>query len=772
MVNDSDAEACASDSKSPSASSDHGLEVNGIHDTEPIDDDDNDGISLVEDLYNDTELVDDGETLDQVVDDSEDEEGGGKGSVASSKQPCLLERSVRAVDMLLESDGSNDQECHTGKQESNCDVVAGFQGSSRITAGDSHGQGLDYLDSQEPGDATQAEALGFVDQLLMDKDLNLSPPVNLQETSLRRKSPPFSGAKGRQSLAKRIKTMSPTKKMSVFDWDCDDQCDVSGPRNSPVNGGNVTCFKKREASVKDDDLCEDKKVLAKRYMQKDSAEHNKMDAQLQEKASKEHSEPEEDFVDVGINTQIAAEAMSALLFAPCTIEEASESETRDQACNLSGRNNDTIEGSAPNKKRNSKKKRKFTMKERTGTNASATTCLLNLCEWRHPRAKRSRLTPRHHVPPRKSWGASLAKDRSETNTLSGRLVVSLSGRRQASSCQSGVDLDVLNHASPKKIYGRSHESSPDKDLPRPFLPKEIKRLGGSGKVGDFKWKDLRRRRNLAHVRVLFSHNLDDETIKQQQKIMGRLGISQASSSAESTHFIAERFCRTRNMLEAIALGKPVVTSLWLESCGQTRCLLDEKNYILRDSKTEKDGFSLRTSLARAKQHPLLKGLKVCITPNIKPDRGMIAHLVKLTQGQVVEISEIIAAADREFPDDLLIISCEDDRDLCLPFINQGAEIYTSELLLNGIVIQKLEHARYGPVLIYHRSPPHSDIYNPSLCAYEPILIDSKRKWSHATNLLKTLCFCVAAGIISSKRNQRNTKFAATHRDLLVGASNE
>ncbi|KAG5381595.1 hypothetical protein IGI04_033065 [Brassica rapa subsp. trilocularis] len=740
MMNHSDAEAYSSDSKSPSASSDHRFEVDEIHDTEPIDDNDNDDISLVEDLYNDTELVDDGETLDQVVDDSEDEEGGGKGSVASSKQPCLLERSVRAVDMLLESDGSNDQECHTGKQESNCDVVAGFQGSSRIAADDSHGQGLDYLDSQEPGDATQAEALGFVDQLLMDKDLNLSPPVNLQETSLRRKSPPLSGAKGRQSLAKRIKTMSPTKKMSVFDWDCDDQCDVSGPRNSPVNGGNVTCFKKREASVKDDDLCEDKKVLAKRYMQKDSAEHNKMDAQLQEKASKEHSEPEEDFVDVGINTQIAAEAMSALLFAPCTIEEASESETRDQACNLSGRNNDTIEGSAPNKKRNSKKKRKFTMKERTGTNASATTCLLNLCEWRHPRAKRSRLTPRHHVPPRKSWGASLAKDRSETNTLSGRLVVSLSGRRQASSCQSGVDLDVLNHASPKKIYGRSHESSPDKDLPRPFLPKEIKRLGGSGKVGDFKWKDLRRRRNLAHVRVLFSHNLDDETIKQQQKIMGRLGISQASSSAESTHFIAERFCRTRNMLEAIALGKPVVTSLWLESCGQTRCLLDEKNYILRDSKTEKDGFSLRTSLARAKQHPLLKGLKVCITPNIKPDRGMIAHLVKLTQGQVVEISEIIAAADREFPDDLLIISCEDDRDLCLPFINQGAEIYTSELLLNGIVIQKLEHARYGPVLIYHRSPPHSDIYNPS--------------------------------IISSKRNQRNTKFAATHRDLLVGASNE
>ena len=108
-----------------------GFEVNEIHDTEPIDDDDdddNDDISLVENLFNDTELVDDGETLDhefggfdQVVDDSEDDGGGGggKGSVDSSKQQCLLERrSIKAGDMLLESDGSNDQECHTGRNES------------------------------------------------------------------------------------------------------------------------------------------------------------------------------------------------------------------------------------------------------------------------------------------------------------------------------------------------------------------------------------------------------------------------------------------------------------------------------------------------------------------------------------------------------------------------------------------------------------------------------------------------------------------------------
>lgn len=61
------------------------------------------------------------------------------------------------------------------------------------------------------------------------------------------------------------------------------------------------------------------------------------------------------------------------------------------------------------------------------------------------------------------------------------------------------------------------------------------------------------------------------------------------------------------MLEAIACGKPVVTHLWLESCGQANCFIDEKNYILRDGKKEKEfGFSMPASLACACRYALLK----------------------------------------------------------------------------------------------------------------------------------------------------------------------
>lgn len=109
-----------------------GFEVNRIlgcgeiQDTEPIDEAIVLDSSLLQNLYEDTELVDNGncgdeETLDleyeglnEVVDDSEDE-GGGTGNVAAAESICLREPSPKAVDVLLESDGSNDHECQTGK---------------------------------------------------------------------------------------------------------------------------------------------------------------------------------------------------------------------------------------------------------------------------------------------------------------------------------------------------------------------------------------------------------------------------------------------------------------------------------------------------------------------------------------------------------------------------------------------------------------------------------------------------------------------------------
>lgn len=91
------------------------------------------------------------------------------------------------------------------------------------------------------------------------------------------------------------------------------------------------------------------------------------------------------------------------------------------------------------------------------------------------------------------------------------------------------------------------------------------------------------------------------------QILARLCISEASSISDATHFITDEFVRTRNMLEAIASGKPIVSHLWLESIGQVNIYVDEEAYILRDIKKEKEfGFCMPVSLARARKRPLLQ----------------------------------------------------------------------------------------------------------------------------------------------------------------------
>ncbi|XP_051152863.1 uncharacterized protein LOC127266606 [Andrographis paniculata] len=207
--------------------------------------------------------------------------------------------------------------------------------------------------------------------------------------------------------------------------------------------------------------------------------------------------------------------------------------------------------------------------------------------------------------------------------------------------------------------------------------------------------ELRKRKDITQVKVLFSQHLADDVVKQQKKILCRLGGGVVASMSEATHFVADEFVRTRNMLEAIACGKPVVTHLWLESCGQANCLIDEKNYILRDAKKEKEfGFCLPVSLSRASQHPLLQGQKVFITPNTKPGKETLVNLVKAVAGLPIERLGRSVLNSETPPDNLLILTCEEDYDHCVPFLEKGGAVYSSELLLNGIVKQKLEFERH------------------------------------------------------------------------------
>jgi len=204
----------------------------------------------------------------------------------------------------------------------------------------------------------------------------------------------------------------------------------------------------------------------------------------------------------------------------------------------------------------------------------------------------------------------------------------------------------------------------------------------------------RQRRNMSKVHVLLSHSMDKETIKMQTKILIYFGLQVAATISEATHFVAEKFARTRNMLQAIAMGIPIVTPSWLECCREARCFVDEKAYIMRDMKKEKElGFSMPVSLSRARKKPLLQGRRVLITPNAKPSKELLKSLVVAAHGQPLERITASTMKKKIF-EGAFVLSCEQDHSVCMPLIESGLEVFDSELLLNGIVTQKLEFARY------------------------------------------------------------------------------
>ncbi|KAL3634615.1 hypothetical protein CASFOL_021669 [Castilleja foliolosa] len=281
-----------------------------------------------------------------------------------------------------------------------------------------------------------------------------------------------------------------------------------------------------------------------------------------------------------------------------------------------------------------------------------------------------------------------------------------------------------NNASPICMGDEYYKQSCRKNLSRSHLITEIRNVvtGSPGLYSGI--KESRKRKDITSIRVLFSQHLDEDVIKHQKKILTKLGGAVATFMSDATHFVAEEFVRTRNMLEAIASGKPVVTRLWLESCGQASCLIDEKNYIFRDSKKEKEfGFCLPDSLSRACQHPILQGQKVFVTPNTKPGKEIIAKLVKAVHGLVIERVGRSIFNDKTLPDDLLVLSCEEDYDVCVPFLEKGGAIYSSELLLNGIVKQKLEFERHR-IFEDHVKRTRSTIWMKKKNGYLPV---KKRK---------------------------------------------
>ncbi|KAI7746348.1 hypothetical protein M8C21_030599 [Ambrosia artemisiifolia] len=630
--------------------------------------------------------------------------------------------------------------------------------------------GLNYIDSQEPGDASQANALDFVDDFLK-VNIECNDDCDFRK-STGGKSKPVLSAKGAQTFAKGANLINGIDKRRIFDLDVNLEDEgggeffvknkeiffASGSRRlkSSISSGSGRKVGRSESKLmlgknrKNDKLNKILEAVTKERVRKNLI--NELDEQSTDMpGGKDIQETTEAQVD----TQMATVAMEDLRLG---LQEAAHDYTKiDAGSNYMQkgyrkgqpppfpnngvrvtRSRSKMIGDQPKEvtsaksaTRNSenfdyvvsdvvKRTGKVSLKRREVDTVEAPVAPVDqmpakkqCTQYVTPVARRTRQSMRYNEsdkdiiiskdkrscqklsPTRKEIGTeSLSRlTRSKAAALTEQEKRSITERteKRNSVCTTPVSRQTPVKDSSPICMGDEYLKQ---SCRRSFLIQEVCSIptGSSVKSPN---KDTRQKIDASMIRVLFSRHLDGDIIKHQKKILSRLGASESSSMSDATHFIADDFVRTRNMLEAIAFGKPVVTHLWLESCGQAGCHVDEKSFMLRDAIKEKlYGFSLPDSLARACQNPLLKGRRVLITPNTKPGKEILSSLVKAVHGMAIERMGRSLWNNDKLPEGLLILSCEEDYAACLPFLEKGAAIYSSELLLNGIVTQRLEYERH------------------------------------------------------------------------------
>ncbi|XP_066194126.1 mediator of DNA damage checkpoint protein 1-like [Sylvia atricapilla] len=206
----------------------------------------------------------------------------------------------------------------------------------------------------------------------------------------------------------------------------------------------------------------------------------------------------------------------------------------------------------------------------------------------------------------------------------------------------------------------------------------------------------------AHIRVLFTGLVASPALL---VALGTLGGTEATSVRDCSHLVTDGIRRTLKFLCALGKGIPIVTPQWLLQSSHSGRPLSPGPFLPQDPSPERRfGFRLRTALARARAQPLLQGYQVHVTPSVQPCpkdmRDIITccggtFLPQLPQEHTPRVLVISCPQDQGDPirPRVLVISCPQDRSLWAPAVAARLPLLSAELLLSGVLRQRLDIAQ-------------------------------------------------------------------------------
>jgi hypothetical protein len=428
---------------------------------------------------------------------------------------------------------------------------------------------LDYLNSQEPGDESQATAIDTVERLLVEDDIETSQKASTDPIS-GMKSASILGTKVAQCLAQRAEYNSPLQKSGIFDW-------ADSPNNDESTAIMISRKKQRiHANT------QVKQLASQRYCGNGSSTRAGFISDciggVSGADSFKKTEPvgsTDDLYeayDIGPCTQMAAEAMEALSNASVVRDDAhpessilgtnlGKESKAGKICSVESQIQKRIVGSSsslkrnPRRSKNTKNPKQMTGKakgsvdsgsiqgatnhevsERTKGSGASDSNILGSHAVIHSRGKRTYMfISRSSKVQFNKVGSSTTFTSKSTEVADSSTAKPVSTcdpdfnkhsrvEKQSTSAQedhnssltSRVPLRELNSIGPQ-----SRTQMSKKPLKRGLLKSPNSRELASLFINEASpvLQSSRRRRNMAKVRVLFSQSMDKETIKMQTKVV-------------------------------------------------------------------------------------------------------------------------------------------------------------------------------------------------------------------------------------------------------------
>ena len=223
------------------------------------------------------------------------------------------------------------------------------------------------------------------------------------------------------------------------------------------------------------------------------------------------------------------------------------------------------------------------------------------------------------------------------------------------------------------------------------------------------------------VRVLLSAAYDAKQTSKFASQVERLGGALAASASDFTHFVtAPPLVRSKNLLCALASGRPVVLPSWLEASSRAGRFAPTEDHLCRHPAFEKKhGFDLSRTLEAARAARVLSGVRAYVVPAGKTQtrggkraggkgggeggadaeaaREMLAAVLPAAGADVAtRSSEVKKATDDALAGDewLIVAPVDADGGEIERLKVRGARVHGVEAVLSAVVRHKMDRTAH------------------------------------------------------------------------------